>query len=267
MNFRALLPVAGLLLALASAVSAKLPDTVFVDELTWTELREQIAAGKTTILLPIGGTEQNGPHMVLGKHNVRAKALAEKIARALGNALVAPVMAYVPEGTIEPPSGHMRFPGTVSISSSAFEQVLESAARSFKASGFHDVVFLGDHGGYQSSEARVAARLNREWKSTATRVHALPEYYAAAAGGYARQLESRGYSAAEIGSHAGLADTSLALAIDPHLVRPEELAAAHDPVTGVYGDARRASADVGQAGVDFVVSQSVAAIKLATARR
>ena len=161
----------------------------------------------------------------------------------------------------------MRFPGTVSISPAAFEQALESAARSFKASVFRDVVFLGDHGGYRGSIDRVAAKLNREWKSTATRAHALPEYYAAAAAGYARQLESRGYSAAEIGSHAGLADTSLALAIDPHLVRQDELAVAHDPATGVYGDARRASVALGQTGVDSVVSQSVASIRLATARR
>ncbi len=265
MTLRTLLLLA--LLAFAPGASCRPPDTVFIDELTWTELREQIAGGKTTILVPIGGTEQNGPHMVLGKHNVRARVLAEKIARALGNALVAPVIAYVPEGAIEPATGHMRFPGTISISPAAFEQVLDSAARSFRSAGFHDVVFLGDHGGYQSSEVSVAARLNREWKATAVRVHALPEYYAASVGGYARQLEGRGYSAAEIGTHAGLADTSLALAVDPRLVRVDELAAAHDPATGVYGDARRASAELGQLGVDAVVSKSVAAIRQAVAHR
>src|SRR5262249_43141537 len=64
------------------------PGTVFLEDLTWTELRDLQAAGTTTIIVPIGGTEQNGPHMALGKHNVRAKALAEKIANQLGNALV-----------------------------------------------------------------------------------------------------------------------------------------------------------------------------------
>src|SRR5215470_17939823 len=102
MDFRALLLAT--VLVFASGASGKPADTVFIDELTWTELRELIAAGKTTILVPIGGTEQNGPHMVLGKHNVRARVLAEKIAQALGNALVAPVMAYVPEGSIHPPA-------------------------------------------------------------------------------------------------------------------------------------------------------------------
>src|SRR5215475_8382903 len=89
-----------LLLGLSAARAA---DTVFLEELTWTELRDQIRSGKTTILVPIGGTEQNGPHMALGKHNVRVKALSAAIARRLGNALVAPVLAYVPEGRISPP--------------------------------------------------------------------------------------------------------------------------------------------------------------------
>src|SRR6185312_2396140 len=86
-----------LLLAGAAPLQAQAPGTVFLEELTWTELRDLIAAGKTTILVPIGGTEQNGPQMVLCKHNFRAKALAAKIATQLGNALVAPEIAYVPE--------------------------------------------------------------------------------------------------------------------------------------------------------------------------
>src|SRR5438132_4828804 len=106
-------------------------DTVFLEELTWTELRDLIRAGKTTIIIPIGGTEQNGPQMALGKHNVRVKALSAKIAMALGNALVAPVIAYVPEGNVSPPTKHMRFPGTITVSDEVFAKVIEFAARSF----------------------------------------------------------------------------------------------------------------------------------------
>src|SRR6476660_6597032 len=101
--------VAALLAGVAShaaAATVPAPTSVYVEELTWTELRDAIAAGKTTVLVPIGGTEQSGPHMVLGKHNVRAKMLAAKIAATLGNALVAPVIAYVPEGNVDPPSSH-----------------------------------------------------------------------------------------------------------------------------------------------------------------
>src|SRR6202022_916020 len=103
-----------LLLAAAQAL-AQAPQTVFLDELTSSELRDQVRAGRRTIIVPIGGTEQSGPHMALGKHNVRARVLAERIARTLGNALVAPVIAYVPEGGVEPPTAHMRFPGTITV--------------------------------------------------------------------------------------------------------------------------------------------------------
>jgi len=86
------------LLAFASPLFAQVPETVFLEELTWPEVRDAIQAGKTTVLIATGGTEQNGPHMVLGKHNFIVKHTAEQIARRLGDALVAPVVAYVPEG-------------------------------------------------------------------------------------------------------------------------------------------------------------------------
>src|SRR4051812_42144335 len=96
--YRYLLLIA--VLCVASTASAQIPDTVFLERLTWDEVRDLLAAGKTTVIVPTGGTEQNGPHMAIGKHNVRVAANAEAIARRLSNALVAPVMAYVPEGAI-----------------------------------------------------------------------------------------------------------------------------------------------------------------------
>ncbi|MGE5170716.1 MAG: creatininase family protein [Rudaea sp.] len=243
--------------------------SVFLEELTWVELQAQVKAGKTTILVPIGGTEQNGPHMVLGKHNVRVKALAGAIASELGNALVAPVIAYVPEGSVEPPSAHMRFPGTITVTPAAFESVLESTARSLRAHGFRDIVFLGDHGGYQRNEEAVATRLDREWAKSPARVHALVDYYRAAAAEYPAALAARGYPRAAIGTHAGLADTSLALAVDPALVRTGELASSRslDPAHGVHGDPRAASPELGRLGVETIVRRSVESIRRATARR
>src|SRR5262245_28325189 len=230
------LPLLILLLLACTGARAEQPATVFLEELTWTELRDLIAAGKTTVIIPIGGTEQNGPHMALGKHNVRVKGLSEKIARALGNALVAPVIAYVPEGSIDPPSGHMRFPGTITVPDEVFDRVIEYAARSFRLHGFRDIVLLGDSGDYQKDDKIVAERLNREWAATPVRVHAVAEYYRAARGDYEQALRSRGYNADEIGTHAGLADTSLMLAVDPRLVRPDRLGAKPDPADGVHGD-------------------------------
>lgn len=255
------------LLLCAGATAAQAPASVFLEELTWTELRDQIRVGKTTILVPVGGTEQNGPAMVLGKHNMRAKLLAQKIALELGNALVAPVLAYVAEGDVDPPTAHMRFAGTITMPEPTFESVIEYAARSFRRHGFRDIVLLGDHGGYQKSLQRVAQKLNREWTATNVRVHAVPEYYRAAEHDFAQALRARGFRDEEIGTHAGLADTSLALALDARLVREEQLRAALlRREDGVTGDPRRASADLGQIGVNTVVKQTVAAIQHATRR-
>jgi len=242
--------------------------SAFLEDLTWTEVRDATQAGKTTIIVPIGGTEQNGPHMVLGKHNTRVKFLAARIAEALGNALVAPVLSYVPEGKDSPPTAHMRFPGTITIPDAAFESLLLSAARGFRLHGFKDVVFIGDHGGYQKNLQRIAATLNTEWAATPVRAHAIVEYYTAADSGFAEMLGRKGFSAAEIGTHAGLADTSLALAVNPSLVRMDKLGAAtRGKADGVYGDPRRASAELGKPAIEMIVARSVEAIKASIARR
>jgi creatinine amidohydrolase len=251
------------LLALTPAARAAVPASVYIEDLTWNELRDLVAQGKTTVIVPIGGTEQNGPHMAIGKHNVRVKLLAGKIAAALGNALVAPVIAYVPEGRLDPPTGHMRFPGTITVPEDAFRETIEYAARSFKQHGFRDIVFLGDHGSYQNDEAAIAQRLDREWAATPVRVHAILEYYQASEHGLASLLESRGYPAGEVGTHAGLADTSLMLALDPSLVRADRL----KPGEGDDGDPSRASAELGKFGVDLIIGKTVDAIKQAVARR
>jgi len=254
-----------LLLAMAGARAAP-ASSVYLEDLTWPELRAEIQSGKTTILVPIGGTEQNGPQMALGKHNVRAHVLAGKIARALGNALVAPVIAYVPEGDVDHPEGHLKFPGTITVPVGAFEQTLEYAAKSFRLAGFRDIVFLGDHGGYQKADEAVAQRLDREWAAMPVRAYALSEYYRASETEFGQLLKSKGFSEAEIGSHAGLLDTSLMMATDPNLVRADLLAETK-PGDGAHGDPRRSSAALGRLGVDLIVSRTVAAIRSDVSRR
>ena len=252
-----------LLLSAGATARGQSPDTVFLEELTWTELRDLVRSGKTTIIVPIGGTEQNGPHMALGKHNRRVQVLSEKIARVLGNTLVAPVIAYVPEGGINPPTEHMRFPGTITVPEEAFERILESTARSFKHAGFRDIVFLGDHGGYQRAEQAVAARLDREWSATAVRAHAIEEYYRASEAEFAQLLKSKGYREDEVGTHAGLADTSLMLAVDPTMVRTNRLRQGD----GTHGDPARSNPQLGQLGVDLIVTRTVETIKKAVGRQ
>ena len=246
----------------ASAAAGDAGASVFIEDLTWTELRDQLAAGKTIAIVPIGGTEQNGPHMAIGKHNLRVKLLAGKIAAALGTALVAPVLSYVPEGGLDPPAGHMRFPGTITVPEETFEKTIEYAARSLQVHGFRDIIFLGDHGSTQTGEEAVARRLNREWAAKPARAHAITEYYRVSESGFGHLLESRGYPAGEVGIHAGLADTALMMALDPSLVRADKL----QPGEGVNGDPRRATAELGALGVAAIVEQTVAAIKHAVAR-
>ncbi|MFJ1466380.1 creatininase family protein [Massilia orientalis] len=261
---RRALAIAGLALPLAGSAASSVTPGVYLEEMTSPELRDRIAAGATTALVPIGGTEQSGPHIVLGKHNVRARVLAGRIAAKLGDAVVAPVVAYVPEGAIAPPAAHMRFAGTISIPDAAFEALLESTAKSLCQHGIRDVFFLGDHGGYQTNEARAAARVNRSnGGAGGCRAHALGAYYDAATTTFNADLKQRGFTDAEIGTHAGLADTALSLAVDPALVRPAQLAAgARGGVrAGVHGDPTRATADLGRVGVERIVDASVAAIR------
>jgi creatinine amidohydrolase len=251
---------------LGAAGAAATPDTVFLEDLTWTEVRDALRAGKTTVIIPAGGTEQNGPHMALGKHNARVRTLSEEIARTLGDALVAPVIAYVPEGGIAPATGHMRFPGTITAPDEAFQKVLEFAARSFRQHGFRDIVLLGDHGSTQTAQKAVAARLNREWAGGATRVHAIEEYYRTAQVEVPRLLRGRGHSDPELGRHAGLTDTALMLATDARLVRRDRLRPGTG-ADGVDGDPTRATAELGRPGAALIVSRTVDAVRRSITHR
>ena len=239
--------IAAVTLLLSGVLSqAATPDTVFLEELTWTEVREALKAGTTTIILPTGGTEQNGPHLALGKHNFIVRHTAERIARALGNALVAPVIAYVPEGNLEPPTGHMAFPGTITLPDEPFMKVVEYAARSFRASGFRDIVFIGDSGPNQKGLKAVAERLNKAWIKTGVRIHYSAAYY----------------NAVSDGEHAGMADTSQLMAIDPRLVRMDKRAPGGDyKATGVSGDPSRATVEHGRKALDRKVEAAVAEIR------
>jgi len=240
--------------------------SVYLEDLTWTELRDAIRSSKTTAIIPIGGTEQSGPDIALGKHNVRAKGLAGMIAQGLGNAIVAPVIAYVPEGSVNPPTLHMRYPGTITIPDEAFEKTLEYAARSMKQAGFQNIVFLGDHGGYQALLRPVAAKLTREWSAFGVRVIALDEYYRASTDGFEGILKAHGYTLAETGKHAGLMDTSLQMAVALPTVRTDRLTNTAPNQDGIEGDPRKSSAELGQLGVTEIVNASIAAIRKYTAR-
>src|SRR5919106_2239722 len=254
---------AAVLLALLCCASTALaqPNTnsVFLEELTWMEARDAIASGKTTVIIPTGGTEQNGPHITLGKHNYLVKYKAGEIARQLGNALVAPVVAYVPEGDISPPTGHMRFAGTITTPQDVFAKVLEYAARSFKQHGFVDIVLIGDSGGNQEGQRLVAAALNKEWAATPARVHHITAYYPGRGDDW---VVSQGVSAADVGSHAGTHDTSSLMYINPSMLRFDKMAVGKaGDGQGHVGNPAKATALFGKWILEMQIEDATAQIR------
>lgn len=234
---------------------------VDLERMTWIEVRDRIATGTKTIIIPTGGTEQNGRHMVLGKHNIIVGETARRIARQLGDALVAPVMAYVPEGDAEKKTGHMAFAGTVTVSEQVYEGLLTETAKSFKAHGFTTIVLLGDSGGNQVPQDNVANRLSDAWSGDAVRVINAGNYYGRNGGD--AYLLSQGETVPNIGSHAGIRDTSELLAVDPSAVR---LANVARDVDGATGDASRATAAYGEKLLRLKVAAAVLEIQTERAR-
>jgi creatinine amidohydrolase/Fe(II)-dependent formamide hydrolase-like protein len=231
------------------------PDSVFLEDLTWIEARDAIAGGKTTIIIPTGGTEQNGPHLVLGKHNYLVRYKAGEIAKRLGNALVAPVMAYVPEGEVNPPTGHMRFAGTITTPQDVFVKVLEYAARSLRQHGFLDVVLIGDSGGNQGGQKIVAEALNKEWSSTRVRVHHITAYYPGRGDDW---VVSQGISAEDVGSHAGTHDTSSLMYLNHSMLRFDKMTVGRSgDGQGHTGNPARATALFGKRILEMQVDDAV----------
>lgn len=151
-------------------------NTVWLEEMTWIDVRDALKAGKTNIIISTGGIEPNGPWLVTGKHNYVLHANCEAIARKMGNALCAPIIKLVPEGGIEPKTGHMVSPGTMTMREETYRAVLTDAAESLQAHGFKNVIFIGDSGGNQAGQKAVAEALTTKWAGKALALH-IPEYY------------------------------------------------------------------------------------------
>ena len=147
-------------------------DSVWIEDLTMLEVRDLIKAGKTTALILTGGIEENGPYLTTGKHNNVLKATGESIARALGNALVAPIVTLEPGNPMRPNLS----PGTIVLSQATFQAVLADMANSLRSQGYRDVNMVGDSGGNLKGLQAAATSLNAEWQGQGY-VHFIPEYY------------------------------------------------------------------------------------------
>ena len=242
-------------------LTAPLPNTLLIADMTWPEVRSAIEHGYTTVIVPSGGVEQNGPHMIVGKHDYIVRFTAERIATELGHALVAPVVSFVPEGDFVPASGHLRFPGTIGVSPDVFAGILEGIARSLKGSGFHTICFIADHGESQKPQREVAARLSREWAGDRVAVLSVDDYYADEA--QTKFLLGQGETLSMIGHHAGITDTAELLAVHPEGVKLDRLSAMPFTFaeTGNDGAPVHASPERGKALLDIKIKAAVRQIR------
>ena len=240
------------------------PNTVWLEEMTWMDVRDALRAGKTTVIVPTGGMEPNGPWLATGKHNYVLHANCEAIARRLGNALCAPIVKFVPEGSIDPPSGHMASPGTISTRESTFQALLTDIVASLRASGFRNVILIGDSGGNQRGQRAVADSLTALWKGSPVVAH-VQEYYDY--NKVAEQMKGKGLPP---GGADGLHDdpviTLNMLVDDPKSVRYDErVKAGKATIDGFSIADRRKALELGREIVGFRAQVTVDAIKKAIA--
>lgn len=240
--------------------------TLFIEEMTWMEVRDALKAGKDTVLVATGGVEQNGPYLSTGKHNVVLRATTRAIAERLGNALIAPIVAFVPEGDIDPPTSHMKYPGTISLTEETFRALLTDICGSLKAHGFKHVVLIGDSGGNQDGMKKVAADLNARWADGKTRVHFIPEYYDY--GGLGKWIRTQGIEEKSEGFHDDFAMEAQMFIVDPTTIRMKErIAADKFRINGIDLAPVEKTAEWGRRIVGYRADQTVRAIQERTSSR
>jgi creatinine amidohydrolase len=242
------------------------PNTVWLEEMTWMDVRDAMKAGKTTVIVPTGGIEPNGPWLALGKHNYVLTANCEAIARKLGNALCAPIIKLVPEGRIEPPSGHMTSPGTISVREATFRNVLTDVVHSLKMHGFRNVILIGDSGGNQGGQRAVADSLTALWKGEPVVAH-VQEYYDYAAA--AKHMSTRGIvDGASDKLHDDPIISLNMFAADPSSIRfDERVRAGKATINGVSIADRTRTEALAREIVEFRAATTVAAINKAIANK
>lgn len=241
-------------------------DSIWIEELTWMEIRDLMANGTKMVIIPTGGIEQNGPYVATGKHNYVLETACEWIARELGNTLCAPIIKLVPEGNIDPPTGHMRYPGTISLQEQTFEAVLDDVGSSLRAHGFEKIIYIGDSGGNQQGMANVAARLNKRWETDIA--HYIPEFY-----------DNKGmerYLIDNLGVEIPRKDpfhdfywlTAMQMVTDPETVRFQQRKEANLAVIdGVSLLPLEKTLEIGKKLIQWRVDQTTAAIRLATQQK
>jgi creatinine amidohydrolase len=232
-----------------------MPDTVLIEEMTWPEVKAAIQSGKRRVIVMLGAMEQHGPHLPIGTDTYLGYATGERLARRLGDALVAPVV------TLGYSVGHLPMAGTVSIEETTLEAVIVDVCRSLARHGFQEIILLCSHGGNYRAVRSVLARLREEHREL--RISTITDFDEWLQ--HAKQFAAReGLDMARLGVHAGGGETSLMLAHRPDLVQMDKACEGFTgdasirwrskvppPMdtmspTGILGDARGSTADLGE---------------------
>jgi creatinine amidohydrolase len=236
------------------------PDTVLIEELSWTDVAEKLDGGYDTALLACGAIEQHGPHLPTGVDTFLGYAMGEYVARELGNALVAP--------TLRPGCSdhHTDFPGTFSISRDTFVSLLTDYCESLDRMGFDNIVLFPSHGGNIDVMKTYTPKVARDLEQAEVFFVNLDFV-----GIHEYLEEEEGISREQAGVHAGYSETAQMLEEHPDLVDmdkaeegmtlPEFYAEGRIPqsqqesfthgvrqqvANGILGDARGATAEVGR---------------------
>ncbi len=234
-------------------------DTVFMEDMTWLEITNAMKAGKTTVIVPAGGLEATGPFVVLDKHQRMLRGSTDMIARKLGNALIAPVIRYVP-----PDDGNRgNYVGDFNISLAAYKSTLSDICTALKNDGFKEIVLIGDHQGAQRGMKEVAEDLSQKWTGASTRVHYVAEYYdRKAVGEYVKT--KLGITEIRGGFGDNYYNTAILLAVSPESARLAERTEAHQlTVNGVNLEPIQKTIENGKVILQMQTDQTVKAIQKA----
>jgi creatinine amidohydrolase/Fe(II)-dependent formamide hydrolase-like protein len=241
-------------------------DSLWIEELTYMEVRDRIAAGYTTAIIATGGVEENGPYLATGKHNVILQSLCPAVAAKVGKALCAPIVKFVPEGEFNPPSGAMNFPGSFSVRDETYVALLEDIGNSLRLHGFKNIVLIGDSGGNQRGMAAAAENLNEQWKNSGVSAHFVLEFYTPG------WEETEKYTEETLGVAEGQNDghhddiwvTAMMMVSDPESVRYDQRVAADmASINGIDISSLDTTVELGRKMIEFRAEYGANAIRVA----
>lgn len=244
------------------------PDTVFMEDMTWLEVRDAMKAGKKTVLVPSGGVEQCGPYLVMGKHNYVCRVTMDAIARKLGDALVAPIIPFVPQGEINPPTSHMRYAGTMSLTEETYRSLVREICLCCRTHGFENIVLLADSYGNQDGMEKVAKELSERWAGEKTRIFYIRAYHDSGDSSNNWLAQEHGIEQRPEWLHDNFGVTATLMALDPAKVRfHERVAAGKDRINGIKLQPAENTIAWGKRIIEYRADLTVKAIREAEGKK